>query len=81
MVEVKISIYNKDRKIGAMIKALAFEISNKSAVDGAKKEFLQEHGYYTFHFPSSEKAEEFKKSVNMFLPSFFASIINDKTCK
>ena len=52
MIDVKITIRNKDRKIGAMVKALAVEVSGFVAVKGTTKEFLNNHGFYIFHFPS-----------------------------
>lgn len=63
MIDVRIIIQSKDRKIGAMVKALAVEVSGFEAVKGTTKEFLNEHGFYIFHFPSQDKAEEFKNSV------------------
>lgn len=56
MIDVKITIRNKDRKIGAMVKALAVEVSGFEAVKGTTKEFLNEHGFYIFHFPLQMKA-------------------------
>jgi hypothetical protein len=50
MAEVKVYIVGKDRKVGAMVKALAREIAGFQPVRGATKEFLAEHGYYLFDF-------------------------------
>ncbi|MEE9912106.1 MAG: hypothetical protein K4571_10320 [Deltaproteobacteria bacterium] len=72
MFEVNVSIHEKDRKIGAMVKALAFEIGNKQAVVGASKEFLERNGYYVFHFNTTQKAQEFKDAVANYLPAFLA---------
>ncbi len=74
MTDVRVNIQKKDRKIGAMVKALAVEISGFESVKGTTKEFLNEHGYYIFHFPSSAKAEEFKESVLEYIDSTFATI-------
>lgn len=60
MNEVKVIIPNKDRKIGAMVKALAVEVSGFQSVAGTTKEFLKERGFYIFHFPSDTKAKAFK---------------------
>jgi len=68
MIEVKVIIHGKDRKVGAMVKALAFEIGNKYAVVGAKKEFLANTGYYVFHFDSPQRADEFRDAVATYLP-------------
>jgi len=73
MVDIQVSIHQKDRKIGAMVKALAFEIGNIAAVVGASKEFLSKHGFYIFHFNSPKKAQEFKNAVRTYLPSLLAS--------
>jgi hypothetical protein len=55
MTDVRVSIQRKDRKVGAMVKALAVEVSGFESVKGTIKEFLNEHGYYIFHFPSLQK--------------------------
>ena len=59
MPDVKVTILNKDRKIGAMVKALSFEVDGPKSVTGTSKEFLEKNGYYIFHFSSQEKALEF----------------------
>jgi hypothetical protein len=74
MIDVKVTIRHKDRKIGAMVKALAVEVSGFLSVKGTTKEFLNDHGFYIFHFPSKTKAEEFKKSVLEYVDSRFATI-------
>lgn len=76
MIDVKVWIHNKDRKIGAMVKALAFEISGPSSVVGASKEHLETHGSYVFHFQSQEKAQEFRDSLAMYLPGLLATVID-----
>ena len=72
--EVKVSIDDKDSNVGAIVKALALEISGPSAVAGASKQFLQDNGYYAFHFPSNDAAEEFRKSVKRYLPGLMADL-------
>lgn len=74
MNDVKVVILDKDRKIGAMVKALAVEVSGFQAVKGTTKEFLRQHGFYLFHFPSTIKAEEFKESVSRYIDSDFARL-------
>lgn len=73
-VDLKVSIYEKDRKVGAMVKALAFKISGTSSVTGASKEFLEEHGYYIFHFPSQQEATRFREAVAKYLPGILAYV-------
>ena len=72
--EVKIYIVGKDRKVGAMVKALAREIAGFQPVRGATKEFLSEHGYYLFDFPSPRRAAEFKEAVRKYLPVSLATV-------
>jgi hypothetical protein len=73
MSDVRVSIHGKDRNIGAMVKALAFEISNRQAVIGASKEFLAQNGYLVFHFSTNQKAVDFKDSVATYLPALLAN--------
>ncbi|HME44253.1 MAG TPA: hypothetical protein VKF36_14270 [Syntrophorhabdales bacterium] len=74
MAKVKIYIVGKDRKVGAMVKALAREIAGFQPVRGATKEFLAAHGYYLFDFPSASRAAEFKEAVRKYLPVSLATI-------
>ncbi len=74
MVEVKVVIADKDRKVGAMVKALAVEVSGFEAVSGTTKDFLEATGYYVFHFPSEAKADEFRNTVRHYIPSGFARV-------
>lgn len=74
-VKVKVSIPENNRKLGAMAKALAFEVGNKDAVVGAKKDFLNQHGYYIFHFSTNEQAKEFMSDIDIYLPKLLASYV------
>ena len=76
MQSVKIAINKKDRKVGAMVKALAVEVSGFEAVKGTTKEFLSAHGYYEFYFPYAGKADEFKEAVGKYIPITLASLIS-----
>lgn len=51
MIEVRVYIANKDRRVGAMIKALAVEIAGFTAVTGTKKNFFKIMGIMNFIFP------------------------------
>ena len=73
MIDVRVSIQAKDRKIGAMVKALAFEVGNKNSVVGASKEFLSQNGFLVFHFVSPLQAQTFKDAVATYLPALLAS--------
>jgi hypothetical protein len=71
-VDIKITIHANDRKIAAMVKALAFEVDGPKSVEGATKEFLETHRYLVFHFKSHEKADAFRDALIMYLPGIFA---------
>ncbi len=71
-VDIKITIHANDRKIAAMVKALAFEVDGPKSVEGASKEFLETHGYLVFHFKSHEKADAFRDVLTMYLPRILA---------
>ena len=74
MAQVQVNIIGKDRKVGAMVKALAVEVSGFQAVTGTTKEFLERNGYYLFDFPNKTRAEEFKEAVGRYLPESLATI-------
>ena len=71
-MEIKIFITEQDRKVGAMVKALAVEVSGYQSVKGATKEFLNKHGYYIFSFPTTEKVDEFEEAIRHYLPGCLA---------
>jgi hypothetical protein len=64
---VRIYIKDSDRKVGAMLKALAVEVDGFTAVKGTTKKFLSSNGYYTFSFKTSQKARDFKETVMTYL--------------
>jgi hypothetical protein len=72
MEVVRVVIEGKDRKVGAMVKALAVEVSGFEAVTGTTKEFLLAHGFYEFQFGTSAKAHDFRRSVAHYLPGILA---------
>ena len=74
MTNVKIVFHANDRKISAMVKALAFEIDGPKSVEGASKEFLEKNGHLVFYFRSDEKAREFRDAVALYLPGFLARV-------
>lgn len=74
MVDVRVVFHANDRKVSAMVKALAFEVDGPKAVEGASKEFLKSHGYLTFHFQSDAKANEFREALSLYLPGFLARV-------
>jgi hypothetical protein len=74
MVEVRVYIANKDRRVGAMVKALAVEIAGFTAVTGTKKEFLHNHGYYEFHFSYDYQAQDFREAVTRYIDRSLAYV-------
>jgi NDP-sugar pyrophosphorylase family protein len=74
MAEAKVHIVGKDKKVGAMVKALAREIAGFQPVRGATKEFLAAYGYYLFDFPNTRRAAEFREAVRKYLPVSLAMI-------
>ncbi len=75
-MDVTVAIREKNRNIGAMVKALAFEIDGPKSVKGSTKEVLETQGNYTFHFASNDKAKEFIASLGRYLPSYLAEVVN-----
>ena len=74
MTDVKIVFHANDRKISAMVKALAFEIDGPKSVEGVSKEYLEKNGHLVFHFRSEEKAKEFREAVALYLPGFLSRV-------
>ncbi len=72
MTSIKVKVHNNDKKIGAMVRGLAFAIENISAVKGAKQNSLDDKGYLTFTFSNDEKAKEFTESLSNYLPNLLA---------
>jgi len=68
--KVKVQIAAKDRKVGAMVKALAVEVSGFQAVAGTTKEHLAQTGAFIFRFPSKERADAFKAAVTRYVPTY-----------
>jgi hypothetical protein len=60
--------------LGAMVKALSFEVDGPKFVSGASKEFLEKNGYYIFHFSSKEKILEYKKIEMNYLLGLLATL-------
>jgi hypothetical protein len=65
---VRVAIENKDRMVGAMVKALAVEVAGFQAVKGTTKEFLSANGHYDFEFPSKVSAAAFCDAIAAYIP-------------
>ena len=76
MIDVRIEIPSKDSKVGAMVKALSFEVSGPSSVKGATTEFLRQHGHLVFRFPDEERALEFRQSIAQYFPGLVARALS-----
>jgi len=72
MISVTVIINGKDRRVGAMVKALAVEVAGFEAVKGTTKEFLSLNGFYKFHFPTEHHAADFRGSVEKYIPKSLA---------
>jgi hypothetical protein len=77
MVDVRVVFHANDRKVSAMVKALAFEVDGPKAVEGASKDFLKSHGHLIFHFQTDAKANEFREALGLYLPGFLARVSNE----
>jgi hypothetical protein len=75
-MKVRVEIKDKERKIGAMVKALAVEVAGFQAIKGTTKEFLKSNGNYDFDFPSLSHAEDFKASVGKYLSIVLAEVVS-----
>ena len=76
MIYVKDVIQGNDRMLGAMVKALAFEVENKGAVKGATQNQMLLDGHLKFNFTSDRKATEFREALTTYLPAKFARVID-----
>jgi hypothetical protein len=74
MTTVRVNIGNRDRRVGAMVKALAIEVAGFQAVKGTTKEFLQNHGYSEFEFPDDYQAQGFRETVSKYIKSDLATV-------
>ena len=76
-VSVRVFIHGKDNMIGAMVKALSFEIGGPSSVAGNVRAILDATGFYTFKFASEDKAIAFRSALATYLPRYFAHVVDE----
>lgn len=76
-VPVKVFIHSNDNMIGAMVKALSFEIGGPKSVAGNVRAVLDATSCYTFNFTSGEKAKEFRSALAKYFPRYFAYVVDD----
>ena len=74
MTTVRVNIMNRDRRVGAMVKALAVEVAGFQAVKGTTEEFLHKHGYYEFEFSHNYQADDFRETISKYIRSDFAMV-------
>lgn len=75
MIKVKVAIQANDRKLGAMVRALAFDVGNTGAVKGSSWNQMVLRGHLEFNFESEKKADEFRNAVTTYLPAKFAHVV------
>lgn len=75
MTKVKVAIQANDRKLGAMVRALAFDVGNISAVKGSSWTQMLSRGHLEFNFDSDQKAGEFRDALTTYLPAKFAHVV------
>ena len=66
-IEVKVTVADRNLKVGAMARALAFAIGSQKSVAGATNDFLELNGFLLFHFPFHSIAKEFRKDISYYL--------------
>lgn len=76
MIEVKVEIPSRDGKVGAMVKALSFEVAGTSSVKGAATDYLRRNGHLVFRFRDEERAAEFRRSVAQYFPGLIAYVLS-----
>lgn len=76
MVDVKVAIQGNDWKLGAMLKALAFEVGNTGAVRETTRNQMLLEGHLKFNFTSDSRAAEFREALMNYLPAKFAHVID-----
>jgi len=76
MSTVRVDITNRDKRVGAMVKALAVDVAGFQAVAGITNEFLGNHGYYKFHFPSDYHAKDFREAVSKYINNNLAVVVD-----
>lgn len=65
---VTVKIADKDRILGALVKAIACEVAGIKAGKGTAAEVLAAKGAYDFEFASDEQGNEFRKLIHEYLP-------------
>lgn len=76
-IPVRVSIHEKDYMLGAMVKALSFEIGGPNSVAGNSRAVLDATGFYIFNFVAEDKAAAFRTALTTYLPRYFAHTIDD----
>jgi hypothetical protein len=76
-IPVTVFIHEKERMLGAMVKALAFEAGGPSSVRGVSHYKLSATSHYTFTFTSDRKAQEFREAVSKYFPGYLVRVVNE----
>jgi hypothetical protein len=75
---VDVRITDRDRRVGAMVKALAVEVSGFQCVKGTTREFLQNCGYCRFTLPNGHRAQEFRVLVKRCLAALAVALPEER---
>ena len=75
MAKVKVAIQANDRMLGAMVRALAFEVGNTAAVKGSSWSQMLSRGHLEFNFASDQQAKQFSDALTTYLPAKFAHVV------
>ena len=75
MNELKVTIVNKDKVLGAILRAIAVETAGFPVVRGMNQKYLKEKGYYIFRFSSQSQVDSFRSIVDDYIRDRHKGII------
>ena len=75
MNELKVTIINKDKVLGAILRALAVETAGFQVVGGMNQKYLEEKGYYIFRFSSQSQVDSFRSIVHDYIRDCHKGVI------
>lgn len=76
-ISVKVFVHEKERMLGAMVKALSFETGGASSVKGVSFSTLSATSHYTFNFDSELKAQQFREAVSKYFPGYLVHVVDE----
>jgi len=75
-LSVNVFIHGRDSMLGAMVKALSWEVGGPSSVAGNSRAVLDATGFYTFKFVSEDKVNVFRTALAAYLPGYLAHVVD-----